>query len=390
MRELKELQSTLKHLFNIMSDKFIPLMSPDIQDSDIQAVTEVLRSGMLVQGVFVEKLEKTLASYLNVKHAIAVSNGTASLHIALMALGISHGDEVIVPAFSYIATANVVELVGATPVFVDVSRVSFNIDVKQIEKKITDKTKCIIPVHEFGLACDIDEVMRIAKKNNLKVIEDAACALGATYKGQYAGTFGNAGSFSFHPRKAITGGEGGLLITNDDSLAQKFRILRNHGISMQNGKMEFVAAGFNYRLTDFQAAMILSQFKRFEQILTYRNHLANVYLQELKLTKNITLPTTPEDKQHTWQSFHLLLGDNISRDQVIERLKEAGIGTNYGAQCIPYQHYFQEKYQLDCRKLFSNAMKAFQQGLVLPLFQELTEDDIRKVSSTVKKILINA
>lgn len=373
-----------------MSDKFIPLMSPDIQDSDIQAVTEVLRSGMLVQGVYVEKLEKILASYLNVKHAVAVSNGTASLHIALIALGVRHGDEVIVPALSYIATANVVELVGATPVFVDVSRDSFNIDVKQIENKITDKTKCIIPVHEFGLACDIDEVMKIAKKHRLKVIEDAACALGATYKDQYTGTFGDAGSFSFHPRKAITGGEGGLLTTNDDSLAEKFRILRNHGISMQSGKMKFVTPGFNYRLTDFQAAMILSQFKRFEQILTCKNKLASVYLQELKLIKNIILPTTREDKRHTWQSFHLLLEDDISRDHVIERLKEEGIGTNYGAQCIPYQQYFQEKYQLDCQKLFPKALRAFKQGMVLPLYEKLTLEDIKKVAFTIKKLILSA
>lgn len=366
-------------------------MTPDIQESDIEAAAEVLRSGMIVQGVFVEKLENTIASYLNVKHAVAVSNGTASLHIALIALGIGYGDEVIVPALSYIATANVVELVGATPIFVDVSADTFNINVKEIENKITNKTKCIIPVHEFGLACDISEVLKIAKKYNLKVIEDAACALGATYKGQYAGTFGNAGSFSFHPRKAITGGEGGLIVTNDDSLAQKFRILRNHGICMQNGKMEFVAAGFNYRLTDFQAAMILSQFKRFEQILIYRNELANIYLQELKLVKKITLPTTtPKDRRHTWQSFHLLLEDDISRDQLIQRLKKAGIGTNYGAQCIPYQQYFKEKYQHDCGKLFPNAMKAFQHGLVLPLFQKLMPDDIRKVSTTLKKIVLNA
>ncbi|MGN6195894.1 MAG: DegT/DnrJ/EryC1/StrS family aminotransferase [Ginsengibacter sp.] len=373
-----------------MSDNFIPLMSPDIQDSDIQAVTQVLRSGMLVQGIFVDKLEKILASYLHVKHAIAVANGTASLHLALIALGVREGDEVIVPALSYIATANVVELVGATPVFVDVSPDTFNIDVKQIEHKITDKTKCIIPVHEFGLASDMHDVMKIAKKHSLQVIEDAACALGATYKEQYAGTFGDVGSFSFHPRKAITGGEGGLLVTNNDALADKFRILRNHGISMQNGKMKFVAPGFNYRLTDFQAAMIFSQFQRLEQILSYKNKLAGVYFQELKATKNIILPTTPDDRRHTWQSFHLLLGDDIIRDHLIARLKEAAIGTNYGAQCIPYQQYFQEKYELDCQKLFPNALRAFKQGLVLPLYEKLSFEDIKKVSITIKKIILNA
>ena len=175
-------------------------------------------------------------------------------------LGIGAGDEVIVPAFSYVATANVVEIVGAKCVFVDVERDTFNIDVSKIERAITPRTKAIIPVHEFGLACDISELMKIAEKHNLFVIEDAACALGATENEKFVGTFGQVGSFSLHPRKAVTSGEGGILTTDDDDLAEKFRVLRNHGISMQNGKMDFVAAGFNYRMTDFQAALVRGQF----------------------------------------------------------------------------------------------------------------------------------
>jgi dTDP-4-amino-4,6-dideoxygalactose transaminase len=370
-----------------MPDKFIPLMSPDIQDSDIEEVVKVLESGMLVQGVNVEKLENGVASYLNTKHAVAVSNGTASLHLALIALGVNQDDEVIVPALSYIATANVVELVGAKPVFVDVSLTTFNIDVKQIEEKITTKTKVIIAVHEFGLGCDIDEVMKIAKKHNLKVIEDAACALGATENGQFVGTFGDVGSFSFHPRKAITGGEGGMLVTNNSIVAEKFKILRNHGISMENGNMKFVAAGFNYRLTDFQAALINSQFKRLERILDYRDQLARSYLLKLKSEKKIILPSKPERKRHTWQSFHIILKDSINRDQFINKLKERGVGTNYGAQCIPYQTYYQEKYELDCQEFFPNALTAFKQGLVLPLYEKLNVDDISRIVVEISNIL---
>jgi perosamine synthetase len=256
---------TLPQFSNVdVQTKFLPLAKPDIREEDIALVNEVLRSGMLVQGVYVEKLEEAFALFHNVKHAIAVSNGTATLHLALHVLGIGPGDEVIVPAFSYVATANVVELVGATCVFADIEERTFNIDVRRIEEKITPRTKAIIPVHEFGLACDIEAVCALAAKHNLHVIEDAACALGAAQNGKPVGSFGIMGSFSLHPRKSITSGEGGLLLTNDDHIAARLRQLRNHGIRMENAQMNFVDAGFNYRMTDFQAALAWSQFQRLE------------------------------------------------------------------------------------------------------------------------------
>lgn len=364
--------------------KMIPLMIPDIQQQDIDAVVKVLQSGMLIQGKEVEAFENNIANYLGTKHAIAVSNGTSSLHLALVASGIGKGDEVIVPALSYIATANVVELVGAVPIFVDIDIDTFNIDTTLIEKTITSKTKAIIPVHEFGLACDITAVIKIAEKHHLIVIEDAACALGAKENEKYVGTFGEVGSFSFHPRKAITGGEGGMLVTNDNELARKLRILRNHGIEMQRGKMEFVEAGFNYRMTDFQAALINSQFQRIESILDYKNMLANLYFDLLKDNDHVKLPAASENKKHTWQSFHVLVQGN--RDVLISKLKEKGIGTNYGAQCIPYQKYYQEKYQLDCDTLYPNAMKAYQQGLVLPLYERMDSDDVQRVVKSIVDI----
>ena len=206
----------------------IPLMVPDIRQEDIQAVVDVLNSGMIVQGQKVEELEISISKYLGSKHAIVVSNGTASLHLALISLNIGPGDEVIIPAFSYIATANVVELVGAKPIFVDIEMESFNININLIKEKITKNTKAIIPVHEFGLACNVSEIIKIAKENGIFVIEDAACALGATENKKFAGTFGEIGSFSFHPRKAITGGEGGVLVTNNDELAKKLKSLMTH------------------------------------------------------------------------------------------------------------------------------------------------------------------
>jgi perosamine synthetase len=371
----------------MMIKKFIPLMIPDIQEQDIKAVVSVLQSGMLIQGVKVEELENNIAQYLGVRHAIAVSNGTATLHLALLALGIGKGDEVIVPAFSYIATANVVELVGATPIFVDIDSNTFNINVNLIEQKITTRTKAIIPVHEFGLTCDIVEICLLAKKHNLKVIEDAACALGAKEDDLFAGTFGDVSSFSFHPRKAITSGEGGILVTNNDDLAQKLKILRNHGIELQNGEMEFVEAGYNYRLTDFQAALVNSQYKRMGEMLNYKNNLAGIYCNFLRDIKTIQLPTTPPNKTHTWQSFHIVLNDKLNRKAIIEELKNKGVGTNYGAQCIPYQKFFQNKYLLDCEKLFPNALRAYKNGLVLPLYSKLSKGEVRTISGILKSML---
>lgn len=361
-------------------------MVPDIRQEDIDAVISVLRSGMLIQGTKVDELENNIARYLGVKHAIAVSNGTASLHMALVALGIGKGDEVIVPAFSYIATANVVELVGAKPVFVDIDITTFNIDINKIEAAISAKTKAIIPVHEFGLACDIDAVCEIAKKYRLLVIEDAACALGATDHGRFAGTFGLVGSFSFHPRKAITSGEGGMLVTNDEAIAKRLRILRNHGIEMQNGKMEFVEVGFNYRLTDFQAALVNSQFKRMEANLECKDMLAKIYLENLNNCKYLQLPSNPENKRHTWQTFHAILNEDLKQERIIELLKERGIGTNYGAQCIPFQKYFKNKYKLQADLLFPNSMKAYTKGLALPLYEKLGIMDIRRIANEVNKL----
>lgn len=365
--------------------KFIPLASPDIQAGDIKALTDVLLTGMLVQGVNVSELEKNVASFIKSEHVVAAANGTATLHLALLAAGVGKGDEVIVPAFSYIATANVVELVGATPVFVDTEPGTFNIDVSKIEKAITKKTRAIIPVHEFGLACDISALMHLAKSYHLFVIEDAACALGARQGEQFAGTFGDMGSFSLHPRKAISSGEGGLLAVKDKQLAHRISLLRNHGIDTTTGAMEFVIPGFNYRMTDFQAALVNSQFKRLEHILDYKKQLAAVYFSEIKNPK-VQLPFVPADRNHTWQTFHLVLDKSIDRNKTIELLKSKNIGTNYGAQCMPAQKYFQGRYKLDCAKLFPNAMLAYKQGLAIPIYEKLTVDNISYIANQINQL----
>nr|WP_294995024.1 DegT/DnrJ/EryC1/StrS aminotransferase family protein [uncultured Sediminibacterium sp.] len=369
-----------------MSDTFIPLASPDIREEDIEEVAKVLRTGNLVQGKSVYEFEQKVCNYLGVSDCIAVTNGTATMHLTLKALGISEGDEVIVPALSYIATANVVELVGATPVFVDTDTFSFNIDVKQIEGRITERTKAIIAVHEFGLAADILVIRKICDDHGLILIEDAACALGAMEQGRYAGSIGLAGSFSFHPRKAITSGEGGAIVTNDKKLANELRSLRNHGIDASRADMmDFVMPGFNCRMTDFQAALLLSQFKRFEDILQTKQRIADRYLLEIKNNK-IVLPKVPETKCHSWQTFYLLLDDSLDQKSCIQRMKEMRIGTNYGAQCIPAQTYYYKKYQLNSEQEFPNAFRAYKQGLAIPLYEKLSDTQIDQIIKAVNSL----
>jgi len=365
--------------------EFIPLGKPDITATDIDAVVKVLKSGMLIQGENVLMLENEFAQFHTMKYAVAVSNGTATLHLALKVLDIDPGDEVIVPALSYIATANVVELIGATPIFVDTEPGTFNIDVQKIEEKITSRTKAIIPVHEFGLACNMEAIIQLADKHNLQVIEDAACALGATQNGKAAGSFGSMGSFSLHPRKSITSGEGGVLVTNDEKLATKLRQFRNHGIEIENGKMNFVEAGFNYRLTDFQAALAASQFKRIENILSYKQQLAEIYFNKIK-NPRIILPIVPKGHNHTWQTFHVLLDEELDQQKVIALLKEKNIGTNYGAQCMPAQTFYKNKYKLASETEFPNAYKAFTKGLALPLYERLNKEQVLYIAQTINQL----
>lgn len=339
-------------------------------------VISVLVSRKLVQGEKVEKLENELSQYMSVKECIAVTNGTSSLHLILIALGIGYGDEVIIPAFSYIATANVVELVGAKPIFVDINIESFNIEKNQIEAKITSKTKAVMVVHEFGLSADVQEIKKLCDGFGLFMIEDAACALGAKEEGVHVGTIGVAGSFSFHPRKAITSGEGGCIVTNDSDLASRLRALRNHGIDPNDKtKNEFICAGFNCRMTDFQAVLLSSQLKRLNESLKRKNQIARIYQSHIT-NPSIKLPVASQNKIHAWQTFHILLNQSKKQKNIIEMFSAKGIGVNYGAQCIPTQKFFLEKYRHDVIKEFPNAMRAYQCGLAIPIYEMLTDEQV--------------
>jgi dTDP-4-amino-4,6-dideoxygalactose transaminase len=276
-------------------------------------------------------------------------------------------------------------MVGAKCIFVDVERDSFNIDVSKIEQAITSRTKAILPVHEFGLCCDIHDIKALADRHGLIVIEDAACALGATDRGVFSGTVGQLGSFSLHPRKAITSGEGGIVTTSDEALANQIRTLRNHGIEPGSNPMNFVAAGLNCRMTDFQAALVHSQFRRLPETLAYKQSLAEIYYEEIKHPQ-VTLPICGPEKFHSWQSFHLVFEEAKNRDQAMATLKGQGIGTNYGAQCIPAQAWYLQKYGLDSAEQFPNAWRAYTRGLVLPLYEKLNPEDIRFISEKINQL----
>jgi dTDP-4-amino-4,6-dideoxygalactose transaminase len=361
----------------------IKLAKPHIPDKAIEKAVEVLKSGNIVQGKYVEEFESALCDYLNVKNAIVVSSGTAALHLALLALEIEKGDEVIAPAFTFPATANVVELVGAKPIFVDINLSDFCIDTSEIKKIITKKTKAIIPVHEFGQAAKMDDIVRIAKQYNLKIIEDAACALGAEFKNQKVGTFGEFGCFSFHPRKAITTGEGGVVVTNENELAQKIKVLRNHGISCKDGKVDFIAAGLNYRMTDFQAVLGISQLEEIDNIIIQRIETANKYNNKLKEITWIKIPYVYKNRKMVYQTYHAVLDDDKDRDELVDYLKSKDIETNLGAQALPCLTYYKTKYKLK-ESDFPNAVNAYKRGLALPMGEHINLKHIQFITSIFK------
>lgn len=364
----------------------IKLALPDIGQEELNEVKKVFDSKYLVQGDKVEEFENQIKEYLNVKYAMAVSSGTAALHLALLAMKIKTGDEVIVPDFTFPATANIVEIVGATTKFVDIKIDSLCIDADKIEDVITDKTRAIIPVHEFGQSADMDKIMIIAKKCNLKVIEDAACALGAEYKGKKAGTIGDIGCFSLHPRKAITTGEGGIVVTNNDELAERIITLRNHGISYVNGKPKFMTAGLNYRMTNIQGAIGTVQMKKLEAINEKRIELASNYNNLLKNVNGIVLPKEKSYGKHIWQTYHLLLDKKINRDEVIKKLKNKDIETNYGAYAVHEEPYYKGKYGYrNCE--FYNSIYAHNHGIALPLHKNINCEDRTYIVSELEKIL---
>ncbi len=374
----------------------IRLTIPSIEDDDLKAVEGVLASGFLVQGKQVAAFEKMLADYVGVKHAIAVSNCTAALHLSLLALDIRAGDLVLVTAYSYVATANVIELCGATPVFIDIHPNTFNMDEEKLVEKlevlmntpsVANRVKAIIPVHIFGQMADMSKIMAVADKYRIPVIEDAACALGSKWNNRQAGTWGAMGCFSFHPRKAITTGEGGAVVTNDDQLANKIRALRNHGQDPLSPTPDFIMPGYNYRLTEFQAAFGITQMNKLERIIDCRRKLANYY-DALIENDPVTTPFVSAQSFHVYQSYVTLIPENKTQERasIISSLREFGVETNIGTWHMPLTSFFRTRYGFKLGD-FPVADNIFARSLTLPLYESLEKTDQEFVVSGLQKII---
>lgn len=362
----------------------IRLTIPSIEEDDLKAARDVLESGFLVQGAQVAEFEKTIASYVGVKHVIAVSNCTAALHLSLLALDVRPGDLVLATTYSWVATANVIELCGAQPVFVDIQPDTFNMDPELLAKTMgrlmataetARRVKAILPVHIFGQMADMTAITKIAEQYGVPVIEDAACALGAKWEDRQAGSWGIMGCFSFHPRKAITTGEGGAITTNDDQLARKLRALRNHGLDPEASSPEFIMPGFNYRMTEFQAAFGSSQMKKLDRIIAARRRLAHHYDSLLENDPVLT-PAVPSQSFHVYQSYVTLLPEQAAprRAEIIRQLKEQGIETNIGTWHMPLTTYFRTRYGYRAGD-FPASEDVFARALTLPLYENLTAEN---------------
>lgn len=372
---------------------FIPYGRQSIDEDDIQAVVDVLRSDYLTTGPKVVEFEQVVADYVGAKYAVAVSNGTAALHIACLAAGIKKDDEVITSPITFAASANCVLYCGGKPVFADIKADTYNIDPEDIERKITSKTKAIIPVHYTGQPCEMDAITRIAKKHNLLVIEDGAQAISAEYKKRRIGSISDMTTFSFHPVKPVTTGEGGMVTTNSEELYERLKLYRTHGItreedSLQNNDgpwyYEQLELGYNYRITDVQCALGISQMKKLNRFAEHRRKLANQYDKEFANNLNIITPYQHPDCLSSYHLYMIQVPAQI-RKAVFEKLRGVGIGVN--VHYIPvYKHpYYQSHgYEQVC---CPNAETFYAGAITLPLFANMTEEQIGYVTENVQRIV---
>lgn len=370
----------------------IPYGRQTIDEDDINAVVDVLKSDYLTTGPKIAEFEQAVASYTGAKYAVAISNGTSALHAACFAAGIGRGDEVITTPLTFAASANCVLYCGGTPVFADVDPYTYNIDPEDIRKKITDKTKAIIAVHLAGQPCDMDEIHSIAQEHNLIVIEDGAHALGSVYKGKKVGCLSDMTTFSFHPVKPITTGEGGMIMTDNEELYKRLVLFRSHGITRDESMMtrnegpwfyQQLDLGYNYRITDIQCALGCSQMRKLDKFLKRRRELAERYNNAFIECDNIVTPYQLSDTQSGWH-LYIVQVKNHDRKQVFETLRDKGIGVN--VHYIPvYMHpYYQEHGYKDVH--CANAEEIYSHIISLPLYPGLTDDQQDYVIDTLKQL----
>lgn len=363
----------------------IPVANPDIGEEEKKLVLEAIHSGWISShGPYVKRFEEEFTKLFRVKHAIAVSNGTVAIHLALLALGIKNGDEVILSDLTFASPANMILLAGAKPVFVDVTKEYWCIDPNDFKKKITRKTKAVIVVHLYGHPADIDEILEIARDNNIYVIEDAAEAHGAKYKGKNVGSFGDIGTFSFYGNKTITTGEGGMVVTNDDELAERIRIMRDHGMKP---RYWHITLGFNYRMTSLQAAIGLAQLSKINKLLERKRRIAKIYKEILEDIPNITLHPSMDWAEPSYWLYSILIdtkSGRLSRDRLIEELEREGIETRRFFYPLHIMPIF-KKYGNNHKYPISTYLS--EHGINLPSGPKISNDDVTYVANKIKELL---
>jgi len=365
----------------------IPVCEPTLGGNELDYVTDCIKTNWISSaGKYIKEFEDKFSRFCNAKYGVACSNGTTAIHLALESLGIGKGDEVIIPSFTMIATANAVIYSGAKPVLVDSEKETWNIDPRLIEEKITEKTKAIIPMHTYGHPCDIDPIIEIAKKHNLKIMEDAAEAHGAEYKGRKVGSLGDCAAFSFYANKIITTGEGGMVVTNDLEVAEKAKLLRNHAFT--EARFVHEELGFNYRLTNMQAAIGVAQMEKAEEMVEARIRNAGIYHDLLKDVDGITLPPKKDWAKNVYWMYGVLIEKEfgLKKDDVREQLKQKGIDTRSFFFPIHKQPLYQKEDERfpALEGSYPVSEELYEKGFYLPSSSSLTKDQIKEV---VEKII---
>jgi dTDP-4-amino-4,6-dideoxygalactose transaminase len=379
--------------------KSVPFHVPSIGNEEIRAVVETLESGWITTGPKTKRFEEAFARFIGARHAVAVNSCTSALHLSLEALGLKEGDEVLVPTLTFTATAEVVTYFKAKPILVDVDPVHFNLSVEDAERKITAKTRCVIPVHFAGHACPMDPILELASANGLAVVEDAAHAIPAKYKGRNVGTLSQATAFSFYATKTLATGEGGMVTTDDDSLADRIRMMRLHGMSRDawkryradgNWRYEILEAGYKCNMTDLQAALGLVQLSRCGEMWQSRTRIAQRYSRALRSIDAFRTIPVSEDVQHAWHLFVVLVDPErlrIHRDQVIEELRARGIGTAVHFIPLHLHRYYQENWGYRPGD-FPVAEGYFDRCISLPIYPDMTDEEISQVTDALEEIAV--
>ncbi|WP_416897827.1 MAG: DegT/DnrJ/EryC1/StrS family aminotransferase [Minwuia sp.] len=375
----------------------VPISLPSTGEAELEAVRGPIESGWLTQGPKVAEFEKRFAERHDVPHALAVTSCTTGLHLILAAMEIGPGDEVIVPAFTWVATANVVLYCGATPVLADVDRDTFNLDIDDVLRRVTSRTKAVIAVHLFGRCMDMD-ALSAALPSGIEIIEDAACAAGAAWQGRPAGSLGRAASFSFHPRKSVTTGEGGMVTTDDPALAERMNMMRNHGASISEEQRhhgprpyllpDFNLLGFNYRMTDLQGAVGLVQFGKLDRFIDERAAMAKRFTEAFADINWLRTPTEPQGGRHGWQAYVLYVdpdGAPMLRNDMMEALQEMGVSTRPGTHAVHMLGLYRDRYGLAPHD-FPGARDCAEHSMAIPLHNRMTEEDFDHVVRAVRSL----